>query len=144
MYVDPGELNKRIQIIQKLSGEEYDDEGLPVKEERIVRTCWAKVANTSGSELVKAGSEFAEAKKRFLVRYTSTPITTAMVVRYRSRDLTGQLMDETGSYIDDSDGSWIMTDADGVYMDHDILYINPYGDSREYLEIWTKLGQREV
>lgn len=144
MYVDPGELNKRIQIVQKLSGEEYDDEGLPVKEERIVRTCWAKVTDTSGSELVKAGSEFAEAKKRFLVRYTSTPITTAMVIRYRSRDLTGQLMDETGSYIDDSDGSWIMTDADGVYQDHDILYINPYGDSREYLEIWTKLGQREV
>jgi len=144
MYVDPGELNKRIQIVQKLDGEEYDDEGLPIKEERIIRSCWAKVTNTSGSELIKAGSEFSEAKKRFLVRYTSTPITTAMVVRYRSREPVAELMDENGESIDDSSGTWILTDADGVYQDHDILYVNPYGDSREYLEIWTKLGQREV
>lgn len=144
MYVDPGDLNKRIQIVQKLSGEEYDDEGLPIKSERIVRTCWAKVTNTSGSELIKAGSEFSEAKKRFLVRYTSTPITTAMVVRYRSREPVGQLADDTGEYLEDSVGNWIMTDADGIAQDYDILYVNTYGDNREYLEIWTKLGQREV
>lgn len=119
MNIDPGELNKKIQIIQIMDGESYDDEGLPIRDEKTVRTCWARVTNSSGTELVRAGSEFAEAKKRFLVRYAPAPITTAMVVRYQS-------------------------EADGQPADHRILYINPYGDSREYLEIWTELERRET
>ena len=102
MYVDPGDLNKKIQIIQKSDGETYDDEGHLVENEVVIRTCWAKVSNTSGTELLKAGTELSQAKKRFLVRYTDTEITAAMVVRYKE-------------------------------IDHDILYVNPYGDSKEYL-----------
>lgn len=144
MYVDPGELNKRIQIVQRLSGENYDSEGLPIKRDIVVRTCWAKVTNTSGKELVAAGSEFAEARKRFLVRFTSTPITTAMVVRYRAVPPSGPVLDERLKDVQDAAGEDITAEADQCMDDHDIVYINPYGDSREYLEIWTKLSKREV
>lgn len=112
MYIDPGELNKKIQIVQTSEGE-YDDEGHLVAKETVIRTCWAKVTNTSGTELRKSGTEFADAKKRFLVRYTSTEITTAMVVRYKG-------------------------------LDHNILYVNTYGDNKEYLEIWTDLKEQVI
>lgn len=111
MYVDPGDLNKKIQIIRIFDGEDYDDEGHPIVSEEIVRECWAKVSNTSGTELVRAGSELADAKKRFLVRYTPVEINPAMVVRYAG-------------------------------IDHNIQYINPYGDNREYMEIWTDTKER--
>lgn len=113
MYIDPGDLRKKIQIIQALDGETYDKEGLPVREEVLIRSCWAKVSNTSGTELIKAGSELSEGRTRFLVRHTPTPITTAMVVRFAEDD-------------------------------YNILYVNSYGDNREYVEIWTELKKREV
>ena len=68
MYVDPGDLNKRIQIVSLSDGETYDDEGHKVKDEIIVRTCWAKVSNTSGTELITADAELSDEKKRFLIR----------------------------------------------------------------------------
>lgn len=113
MYVDPGDLNKRIQIVSLSDGETYDDEGHKVKDEVIVRTCWAKISNTSGTELIKAGTELSEARKRFLIRYTPVEINASMVVRYKG-------------------------------IDHNILYINPYGDNKEYMEIWTQIKEREA
>ena len=86
MYVNPGELDKKIQIIQKVSGG-TNSNGFPIPlKEEVVRTCCAKVTNTSGSEIIKANSEFAQAKKRFLVRYSSKAIHTDMVVRYQGKD----------------------------------------------------------
>jgi SPP1 family predicted phage head-tail adaptor len=110
MYVNPGELNKKIQIIQmEYTGKNKN--GFPhPPEERMVHQCFAKVSNTSGTEIVKANSEFSEAKKRFLIRYTPK-INTDMVIRYNGKD-------------------------------HDIKYINPYGDGREYMEIWAELSER--
>lgn len=111
MHVNPGELNRQIQIIRMVpAGTNSNGFPLPPKEE-VVRECWAKVANTSGSEIIKAHSEFSEAKKRFLIRYTDTEINTDMVIRYSGKD-------------------------------HDIQYVNPYGDSKEYMEIWTDLKER--
>ena len=111
MYVNPGELSKRIEIIQKVSSG-INNNGFPLpSEEKIVRRCFAKITNTSGSEIVKANSEFSEAKKRFLVRYSDTEISTDMHIRYNGKD-------------------------------HDIKYVNPYGDNKEYIEIWTELKER--
>lgn len=111
MYVNPGELNKKIRIIQMVS-EGTNENGFPLEATRvIVRSCYAKVTNTSGSEIVKANSEFSQAKKRFLVRYTEKVINTDMVVEYNGKI-------------------------------HDIVYVNPYGDNREYTEIWTELSER--
>ena len=112
MYVDPGDLNKQIQIVQKSEGA-YDDEGHLIAKETVIRSCWAKVSNVSGTEMIRASAEMEDAKKRFLVRYTSTEITTAMVVRYKGND-------------------------------HNILYVNVYGDNKEYIEIWTDLKEKVV
>ena len=81
-----GKLDKRIQIIQLISGG-VDAEGYDTDEtEELVWECWAQVSETSGTELVKAGAEFSETKKRFLIRYTSVPLNTDMVLRYAGQD----------------------------------------------------------
>ena len=82
MYIDPGTLNKKIQIISRSDGETYDYEGHLIEADNLIRECWARVSAISGTELVKAGTEFADAKKRFLVRWTPTEINTSMVVLY--------------------------------------------------------------
>ena len=108
MNINPGELNKKIQIIQKK--ETQDEDGFSALTDVVVRTCWARYTNTSGSEIIKAGTEFSCAKTRFLVRYSPVSINEDMFVRYNGRD-------------------------------YNIEYINPYGDSREYIEIWTSLKE---
>lgn len=108
MYINPGELNKKIQIIKK--EEKQNENGFPMSEARVVRSCYARYSNTSGTEILKAGTEFSSAKARFLVRYSPTEIDTDMFVRYAGKD-------------------------------YNIEYINPYGDGREYIEIWTSLKE---
>lgn len=108
MNVNPGELNKKIQIIQK--AEQEDDDGFSALSDKVIRTCWARYSNTSGSEIIKAGTEFASAKARFLVRYSPISINEDMFVRYKGKD-------------------------------YNIEYINPYGDNKEYMEIWASLKE---
>lgn len=108
MNVNPGELNKKIQIIKK--EETQNENGFLVATDRVVRACYAKYSNTSGTEIIKAGTEFSSAKMRFLVRYSPIEIDTDMFVKYSGKD-------------------------------YNIEYINPYGDSHEYLEIWTSLKE---
>lgn len=110
MNINPGELNKKIQIVRKK--EEVNENGFPVLTERIVRSCFARYTATSGSEIIKAGTEFSKAKARFLVRHSQIPVDTDMIVRYAGRD-------------------------------YNIEYVNPYGDSREYMEIWASLMRME-
>ena len=75
-------LNKRIQIIKQVSGG-VDDEGFETEAvEELVWECWAKVSETSGTDLIKAGAEFSDTKKRFLIRYTPVTINTDMIIRY--------------------------------------------------------------
>lgn len=112
MYVNPGELRHKIQIVSiKPAGR--DARGFPTREqETVVRSCWARVSYTSGQEIIKANSEFAEARQRFLVRYSKkAEISTDMYVRYQGKD-------------------------------YGIVYVNPYGDTHEYMEIWTKTSER--
>ena len=111
MYVNAGELRHRIQIVRiKPAGR--DARGFATeKQVTVVRSCWARVSWTSGQELVRANSEFAEARQRFLVRYSPAEISTDMYVRYKGKD-------------------------------YGIVYVNPYGDTHEYTEIWTKTSER--
>lgn len=106
MYVNAGELNKRIDIYQKpeLGDDGYEEEDAAP---RLVRSCWAKFSQTSGTELFRSNADIGEAKVRFLIRYADIPIDRKMFVRYK-----------------------------GTH--YEILYINGYGDSLEYLELWCK------
>ncbi len=106
MYVNAGELNKRISIYRKpeLDGDGYLPEAAaPV----LVHTCWAKFSQTSGTELAKANADVGEARVRFLIRHTRKEIDRKMFVRYKN-------------------------------LDYEILYLNTYGDSGEYMEIWCR------
>ena len=110
MNIKPGELDKKIKIV-KCDHESRDSDGYPVYEYVTIRKCWARFTQQSGSETIKNGTEFTDAKCRFLVRYSRTEIDTSMCVQYN-----GKL--------------------------YDIRYINGYGDSQEYQEIWTELHDR--
>lgn len=106
MYVNAGELNKRISIYRNPELEE--DGYLPETPNPVlIHTCWAKFTQTSGTEMVKSNADFGETKVRFLIRYTRRGIDRKMYVRYKGEN-------------------------------YEILYINTYGDSMEYMEIWCK------
>lgn len=106
MYVNAGELNKRISIYRKpeLDGDGYLPKGA---EPVLVHTCWAKFSQASGTELAKQNADMSEVKARFLIRWTRREIDRKMIVRYKG-------------------------------LDYEIVYLNTYGDSREYMEIWCK------
>lgn len=86
MNINPGELNKKIQILlPKTAGQ--DAEGFETeRDEEVIRSCYARVKNMSGNELVESGAEMSEAKRRFLVRTTEKEITADMIVRYAGKD----------------------------------------------------------
>ncbi|MDO5346552.1 MAG: phage head closure protein [Lachnospiraceae bacterium] len=107
MYINPGQLDKRIEIVQLVS-KGTNSNGFPIQpDRRVIRRCFAKVSNTSGSEIVKANSEFAEAKKRFLIRYTDAEINTDMVICYRGKDYDIKYIN---SYDDDKEYIEIWTE----------------------------------
>lgn len=81
MNVNPGELNKRIKIVDFV--EKKDKDGFVTeKTESVIRETWAKVTRTSASEAMKAEREINLTRCRFLVRYSPTPITHSMFVLY--------------------------------------------------------------
>lgn len=81
MNVDPGKLNKRIEIIQmELTN---DGEGFPVQKEKVIRKPWARVSQYSAKEKFMAGTEMADVKMRFLVRYSRTQLNGDMLIRYK-------------------------------------------------------------
>lgn len=85
MHVDAGKLTKRIQFLRESA--ERDADGYPVAgEPEIVREVWAQYSQTSGTELVRAGAEFGEAKVRFLTRYYPDIQDRRLQIRYDSRD----------------------------------------------------------
>lgn len=110
MRVNAGNLNKKIQIIGILS--DRDEDGYETRREVIVREPWAQFSQTSGTELQKAGADMAEVKVRFLIRWSATPISRKMIVRYAGKD-------------------------------YRIEYLNGYGDSMEYMELWCSLKTLE-
>lgn len=83
MLMNSGELNKRITIFKKESGE--DEDGFPVNNEVTVRECWAKVNKISGTQLVKSNAELTQNKLRFVIRYSSIPIDEKMFIRYNDK-----------------------------------------------------------
>ena len=106
MRVNAGELNKRIWIYAVQA--EKDADGYFAEKKRLVRSCWAKVSQSSITELRKA-----EVQLRFLIRWSKTPIDRKMRVCYAGHD-------------------------------YEIKYINPYGDSMEYVEILCNLLTTEA
>lgn len=83
MTVDAGALRHRIQIIRRT--ETQDADGYSSVAETVVRSCWARVSRTSGTEAVRANADMAEIKIRFLIRYAAG-LDRKMFVRYAGMD----------------------------------------------------------
>ena len=82
MYVNPGELRKKIQIVAD-SGEK-DEDGFPVGD-KIVHKCSAKYSRKTGTEKDGAGAEINEVAVRFLIRYTKKALHKNMKVLYAGK-----------------------------------------------------------
>ena len=85
MHVDAGRLSKRIQFLRKTTAKDADGYDVPGEPE-LVRETWAQYSQTSGTELVRAGAEFGEAKVRFLTRYYADIQDRRLMIRYDGRD----------------------------------------------------------
>ena len=105
MHIDPGQMNKRIEIIRRESVR--DESRYPVDKDPVVYRCWAKFSQTSGTEAIRANADFADLKVRFLIRWPPVSIDRKMLVLYNGAE-------------------------------YEIVYINGYGDSRQYIEIWCR------
>ena len=81
MNVNPGELNKRIQIIRQ-EGKRDNSGFLEKKTDKIIHKAWAKVTRTSIKEVMSQGSEINITKCRFLIRFTGKTINRGMFVLY--------------------------------------------------------------
>ena len=84
MYVDAGELNKRIKILQRTAQEDAD--GYSGSGETVVHRCWAKFSQTSGTEAMKANADFTTLEVRFLIRWPQVAIDRKMIVCYNGAD----------------------------------------------------------
>lgn len=106
-----GELTARIEILALEAVEDAD--GYFEEREVVKHRTWAKVTEQSGTELIRANSDFGQAKVRFLFRWTPKQIHRKMTVRWEGR----------------------------IYP---IEYVNRYGDTREWMELWCTRETREV
>lgn len=85
MHIDAGKLSKRIQFLRKTTAKDADGYDVPGEPE-LVRETWAQYSQTSGTELVRAGAEFGEAKVRFLTRYYPDIQDRRLTIHYDGRD----------------------------------------------------------
>lgn len=114
MYINIGNLNKKIQVISYIITK--DENGFPIKTENIELDTWAQVTNTSGTEIRRSNSDFSETKTRFLIRTPNqrTPnqsiltIDKDMVIKFRN-------------------------------LIFEIIYINDYSYDKDFTEIMTTL-----
>ena len=83
MQINPGIFNKRIEIIEIT--ETKDSDGFPIKSETVILKTWAHVTNVSGTEIMRANSDFSEVKTRFLIRTPKSEITKDMVIRFAGK-----------------------------------------------------------
>lgn len=83
MNINIGELNKKIRFINYTVA--LDEEDILTRQENTFHECWAKVSNTSGTEIIKSGSDFSNVKTRFLIRYTPKNITGNLDIMYNGK-----------------------------------------------------------
>ena len=84
MNINPGRLNKRIEVIAMTKAEDAD--GYSSTTETVVHSCWASFQRMSGSEVVKSDADFTKIRVRFVIRATKKPIDRKMIVRYGGED----------------------------------------------------------
>ena len=82
-YVMPEDLDKTVTIIRMVDGE-VSDEGFPVKTEKTVATCPARVTYGSGEETVSGVEQLNAYMYTFLIPYAA--IDENMIIRYAGHE----------------------------------------------------------
>lgn len=85
MHVDAGRLDKRVELLRRSDAADADGYAAAAEPE-VVRSCWAQYSQTSGTEIVRAGGEFGEAKVRFLIRACPEALDRRLTVRYAGEE----------------------------------------------------------
>ena len=95
MFIDAGELNKRITISKKITTRDAD--GYPHEDLVPVRSCAASFSRLSGKEMIRAGADFSEVRVRFVVRHSySALLDRKMVVTYRGEQYEIEYVNDYG------------------------------------------------
>lgn len=84
MQINPGNFNKKIKIIKYELIKDAD--GFTSKKEIKILETWAQVTNTSGTEIERSGSDFAEVKTRFLIRTPKIGLDKDMEIIFRDKN----------------------------------------------------------
>ncbi len=84
MQINPGNFNKKIKIIKYELIK--DEDGFTSKKEIKILETWAQVTNTSGTEIERSGSDFAEVKTRFLIRSPKIELDKDMEIIFMGKN----------------------------------------------------------
>ena len=83
MYVNCGELNKRIEIVKReLIPNPRGFEG--TTEETIIHSCWAKFTRKSIKQIIESETKLESMDARFLLRVTKKEIKHGYHVKYNN------------------------------------------------------------
>lgn len=82
MNINPGELNKRIDVCKQAEKDKY---GFRSGEPTVIMSRWAKVSKKNGKETEGAGTDTNESTVQFLIRFSKVSIDTNMLIRYNNK-----------------------------------------------------------
>lgn len=82
MNINPGKLNRKIQIINIT--ESKDNDGFPIEVEEIILNTYASINNTTGKTLIESNASFENASTRFLIRTPKVEIKTKYKIKYKN------------------------------------------------------------
>lgn len=81
MFVNAGELNKRIAVYRRVDTVNEQGYLLP-QDDQLVLRCWAKFTQKSGTEVQQDNADFGVEQVRFLIRHSRKEIDRKMFVSY--------------------------------------------------------------
>lgn len=108
MNVNPGKLDKRISIVLNTVSDEKDEDGFPIGEKKEI------IRSCWASFKRTSGTEKAKAGKEL------SETECRFLIRWTS------VLIDTGMQVEYAGENY------------DILFVNDYEDSHEYMEIWCK------
>lgn len=83
--MNPGRLNKKIEIYKNKTGQ--DDYGEPINEKETILNCYASIKNKSGTEQFKTNTPFGKVVTSFLIRYSKVKtIDNTMKISFNGND----------------------------------------------------------
>jgi SPP1 family predicted phage head-tail adaptor len=81
MQINPGDLDKKIQIIRLILTK--DPDGFEIKLAEPLLQTWAQISNKSGKSLMSENSDFSSTQTRFLIRTPKLKMDKDFKIKFR-------------------------------------------------------------